>query len=99
MLRRPLIARFGRYEDECIRLLGDGPDATVEDRSLIQHVKLAHLWEEIFTEFHFHDAKASETMEDRKVVAAVKHCSEKLDVFLDNIPDDLDQSKLSDASS
>jgi hypothetical protein len=93
-----MIARFGRYEEECMRMIAEGPETTRYDRALSLHVKLAQLWEGLFIEFRFHDPKASTTMEDRKTCAAVRMYDEKLNIILDSIPSDIDPTFLTYAS-
>ncbi|KAF2093736.1 hypothetical protein NA57DRAFT_22150, partial [Rhizodiscina lignyota] len=72
VLRRPILLRFNEYMQECIEYLETAPDTYPSDTLFCQHVKLAHIAEEIATNFNLDDVCSSVSMGDRRVIFGIK---------------------------
>ena len=57
---------------ESIEILASHPDALPSDKILVQHVKLAHIGEEISTQFCLDDPSAKFSVSEPKINYALK---------------------------
>ncbi|KAF2840991.1 hypothetical protein M501DRAFT_1002083 [Patellaria atrata CBS 101060] len=86
--RRPMFLRFDKYLDECLSILQESPNAVASDRIMIQHVKLAHIAEEVAQHFAMDDASGDVSMADAKVQYQLKVMENQLrdcNIDTDNI--------------
>lgn len=78
ILRRPILVRFTDYLKECIEILETSEDALPSDKVLCQHVRMAHISEDIATQFAMDDPAINYTMTDRNISFSIKHYEEQL---------------------
>jgi hypothetical protein len=72
ILRRPILLRWNDYMQDCIDYLETAPDAYPSDTLFCQHVKLAHIAEDIAQTFSLDDTCSSASLADRKVIYGIK---------------------------
>lgn len=72
VLRRPILLRWNDYMQDCIDYLETAPDAYPSDVLFCQHVRLAHIAEEVAMNFSLDDTSSSASMADRRVVFGIK---------------------------
>jgi hypothetical protein len=73
ILRRPILVRFTPYLKECIEILETSEDALPSDKILCQHVRIAHICEDIATQFAMDDPAINYTVTDHNVTFGIKH--------------------------
>lgn len=73
ILRRPILIRYNEYMRECMEYLETAPDALPSDKVLCQHIRLAHISEEVAVQFQMDDPSASISIADAKVTYGMKH--------------------------
>jgi hypothetical protein len=73
ILRRPILVRYNPYLKECIDILESSPDALPSDKILCQHVRIAHICEDIATQFAMDDPAINYTVTDHNVTFGIKH--------------------------
>ncbi|KAF2791301.1 hypothetical protein K505DRAFT_280972 [Melanomma pulvis-pyrius CBS 109.77] len=72
VLRRPILLRWTKYMDESISILETSPDALPSDKILCQHVKMAHIGENISIQFCMDDPSVEVAISEPKVIYALK---------------------------
>ena len=72
VLRRPILIRWTRFMQESVRILDTSPEALPSDKTLAQHIKMAHLAEKISVKFSMDDPSAEVSITDHKVVSALR---------------------------
>ncbi|KAF2875921.1 hypothetical protein BDV95DRAFT_285689 [Massariosphaeria phaeospora] len=72
VLRRPILLRWTKYMEESVNLLATSPDALPSDKILCQHVKMAHIGENISTQFCMDDPSVEVSISEPKVIYALK---------------------------
>lgn len=78
ILRRPILVRFTDYLKECIDILENSEDALPSDKTLCQHVRIAHICEDIATQFAMDDPAINYTVSDHNVTFGIKHYEKAL---------------------
>lgn len=73
ILRRPILIRYNEYMRECVEYLEAAPDALPSDKVLCQHIRLAHIAEEVAVQFQMDDPSANISISDAKVTYAMRH--------------------------
>ncbi|EON67375.1 hypothetical protein W97_06628 [Coniosporium apollinis CBS 100218] len=71
-LRRPILLRWTKYMDECIKALETSPDALLSDRALCQHVRTIHICEDVSVQFSMDDPNTEISISDAKVQYSIK---------------------------
>ena len=72
VLRRPILLRWTKYMEESVKILETSPEALSSDKVLCQHVKMAHIAENISIQFCMDDPSAEVAISDPKVIYALK---------------------------
>ncbi|KAH7120833.1 hypothetical protein B0J11DRAFT_532686 [Dendryphion nanum] len=72
VLRRPILLRWTKYMEESVKMLETSPDALPSDKVLCQHVKLAHIGEDISVSFSMDDPSVEVSISEPKVIYALK---------------------------
>ncbi|KAH7092471.1 hypothetical protein FB567DRAFT_517257 [Paraphoma chrysanthemicola] len=72
VLRRPILLRWTKYMEESVNLLETSPDALASDKLLCQHVKMAHIGENISVQFCMDDPSVEVSIAEPKVIYALK---------------------------
>lgn len=78
ILRRPILFRYTDYMRECLEYLESAEDALPSDKLLCQHVRLAHIAEDIAVQFALDDPAVSLSISDGKVTFGIKHFEKDL---------------------
>ena len=78
ILRRPILVRFTDYLKECIEILETSEDALPSDKTLCQHVRIAHICEDISSQFAMDDPAINYTVSDHNVTFGIKHYEKAL---------------------
>jgi hypothetical protein len=78
VLRRPILVRFNDYMRECLDYLETAEDALPSDKILIQHVKIAHISEQIAVQFAMDDPAVNLSISDGKVTYGIQHFEQDL---------------------
>ena len=78
LLRRPILFRFTEYSQECLQYLETAHDALESDKILCQHVRFAHICEEVAVQFAFDDPTVTLSISDGKVTYGMKHFEKDL---------------------
>lgn len=90
VLRRPILLRWTRYMEESVNMLETSPEAFPSDRILCQHVKMAHIGEEISVQFSMDDPALDIAISEPKVVYALKVFENELRTLQSQRPNDDD---------
>ena len=93
-IKRPILHRWSNYMDECLEVLKSSPEASPGDHILCHYVQLAHIWEDVFTQFAMNDPSAAISISDLKVVHQIKSFQNRLEEWMAGIPEDTDQSEI-----
>jgi hypothetical protein len=72
VLRRPILLRWTKYMEESVKILETSPEALPSDKILCQHVKMAHIGENISVQFCMDDPSVEVSITEPKVVYALK---------------------------
>jgi hypothetical protein len=72
VLRRPILLRWTKYMDESVKILETSPEALPSDKLLCQHVKMAHIGENISVQFCMDDPSVEVVISEPKVIYALK---------------------------
>jgi hypothetical protein len=72
VLRRPILLRWTKYMDESVSILETSPEALPSDKILCQHVKMAHIGENISIQFCMDDPSVEVAISEPKVIYALK---------------------------
>lgn len=72
VLRRPILLRWTKYMEESVKLLETSPEALPSDKVLCQHVKMAHVGENISVQFCMDDPSVEVAISEPKVIYALK---------------------------
>ncbi|KAF2027734.1 hypothetical protein EK21DRAFT_71238 [Setomelanomma holmii] len=72
VLRRPILLRWTKYMEESVKILETSPDAFASDKLLCQHVKMAHVGENISVQFCMDDPSVEVSISEPKVIYALK---------------------------
>ncbi|KAF2110982.1 hypothetical protein BDV96DRAFT_583205 [Lophiotrema nucula] len=72
VLRRPILLRWTKYMEESVKILETSPDALPSDKILCQHVKMAHISENISVQFCMDDPSVEVAISEPKVIYALK---------------------------
>ena len=91
VLRRPILLRWTRYMEESVNMLETSPEALPSDRILCQHVKMAHIGEEISTQFSMDDPSLDIAISEPKIVYALKVFENELRALQAQRPKDNDR--------
>ena len=78
ILRRPILFRFTQYTRECLEYLESAEDALPTDKLLCQHVRLAHIAEDIAVQFALDDPAVNLSISDGTVTYGIKHLEKDL---------------------
>lgn len=92
-IKRPILHRWSAYMDKCLEVLKSSPEASSGDKVLCHHVQLAHIWEDVSTQFAMDDPLAATSMSDMRVVHQMRSFKARLDEWVADIPEEADQSK------
>jgi hypothetical protein len=79
VLRRPILLRWTKYMEESVKILETSPEALPSDKILCQHVKMAHIGENISVQFCMDDPSVEVAISEPKVVYALKIFENELD--------------------
>ena len=83
--------------DECLKVLKSSPEASEKDEILCRYVELAHIWEDVTTQFALDDPSADLSISDLKVVHQIKLFENRLEEWRANMPEDADSSMLANS--
>ncbi|KAF2186429.1 hypothetical protein K469DRAFT_706396 [Zopfia rhizophila CBS 207.26] len=72
VLRRPILLRWTKYMEESVKILETSPEALPSDKILCQHVKMAHIGENISVQFCMDDPSVEMSIAEPKVIYALK---------------------------
>jgi len=72
VLRRPILLRWTKYMEESVKILETSPEALPSDKVLCQHVKMAHISENISVQFCMDDPSVEVAISEPKVIYALK---------------------------
>lgn len=72
VLRRPILLRWTKYMEESVKILETSPEALPSDKILCQHVKMAHIGENISSQFCMDDPSVEVAISEPKVIYALK---------------------------
>jgi hypothetical protein len=72
VLRRPILLRWTKYMEESVNILETSSEALPSDKVLCQHVKMAHIGENISVQFCMDDPSAEVSISEPKVIYALK---------------------------
>jgi hypothetical protein len=72
VLRRPILLRWTKYMEESVQILETSPEAFPSDKILCEHVKMAHIGENISVQFCMDDPSVEVAISEPKVVYALK---------------------------
>ncbi|KAJ4300014.1 hypothetical protein N0V90_005263 [Kalmusia sp. IMI 367209] len=72
VLRRPILLRWTKYMEESVKILETSPEALPSDKVLCQHVKMAHIGENISVQFCMDDPSVEVAISEPKVIYALK---------------------------
>ncbi|OCK83376.1 hypothetical protein K432DRAFT_291187 [Lepidopterella palustris CBS 459.81] len=72
VLRRPILLRWTKYMEESVDMLETSSEALPSDRVLCQHIKLAHIGEDISVQFSMDDPSVDVAISEPKVIYALK---------------------------
>lgn len=72
VLRRPILLRWTKYMEESVKILETSPEALPSDKILCQHVKMAHIGENISIQFCMDDPSVEVAISEPKVIYALK---------------------------
>lgn len=72
VLRRPILLRWTKYMEESVKILETSPEALPSDKILCQHVKMAHIGENISVQFCMDDPSVEVAISEPKVIYALK---------------------------
>lgn len=72
VLRRPILLRWTKYMEESVNILETSPEALPSDKILCQHVKMAHIGENISVQFCMDDPSVEVAISEPKVIYALK---------------------------
>ena len=72
VLRRPILLRWTKYMEESVKILETSPEALQSDKILCQHVKMAHIGENISVQFCMDDPSVEVAITEPKVAYALK---------------------------
>ncbi|KAF2439942.1 hypothetical protein P171DRAFT_435770 [Karstenula rhodostoma CBS 690.94] len=72
VLRRPILLRWTKYMEESVKLLETSAEALPSDKILCQHVKMAHIGENISVQFCMDDPSVEVAISEPKVIYALK---------------------------
>ncbi|KAF1952930.1 hypothetical protein CC80DRAFT_518546 [Byssothecium circinans] len=72
VLRRPILLRWTKYMEESVKILETSPDALPSDKILCEHIKMAHIGENISVQFCMDDPSVEVAISEPKVVYALK---------------------------
>jgi hypothetical protein len=72
VLRRPILLRWTKYMEESVNILETSTEALPSDKVLCQHVKMAHIGENISTQFCMDDPSVEMAISEPKVIYALK---------------------------
>ena len=78
ILRRPILFPYTDYMRECLDYLESAEDALTSDKLLCQHVRLAHIAENIAVQFALDDPAVNLSMSDGTVSYGIKHFEKDL---------------------
>ncbi|RDI86648.1 Nucleolar GTP-binding protein 1 [Venturia inaequalis] len=78
VLRRPILVRFNDYMRECLEYLETAEDALPSDKILCQHVRIAHISEQIAVQFAMDDPAVNLSISDGKVSYGIHHFEQAL---------------------
>jgi hypothetical protein len=83
VLRRPILLRWTKYMEESVNILETSPEALPSDKVLCQHVKMAHIGENISVQFCMDDPSAEVAISEPKVIYALKIFENELQLLRD----------------
>lgn len=72
ILRRPILLRWTKYMEESIAMLESDEGALPSDKILVQHVRLAHIGEEMSVQFSLDDPSSMLSVSDPNVSFALR---------------------------
>ncbi|KAJ4352128.1 uncharacterized protein N0V89_007475 [Didymosphaeria variabile] len=84
VLRRPILLRWTKYMEESVKLLETSPEALPSDKILCQHVKMAHIGENISVQFCMDDPSVEVAISEPKVIYALKIFENELQQLRDD---------------
>nr|KAK5451168.1 hypothetical protein LTR18_001185 [Exophiala xenobiotica] len=88
-LRRPLLARWSPYADECVEILNTAADALSSDKALCHLVRAQHMAEDIGVEFSMDDPLSQLTLTDQKTQYHLKNFERRLKEWHDTAGPDM----------
>lgn len=83
--------------EDCLKVLRSSPEASEKDEILCHYVQLAHIWEDVTTQFAMADPSASLSISDLKVVHQIKSFEDRLEEWKATMPEDVDCSMLANS--
>lgn len=91
ILRRAIMVRYNDYMKDCIDYLENdkAEDVLPSDKILCQHVRIAHISEDVTARFAMDDPTVNLSIADSKVTYGIKHFEEDLGNVLKHGPSDL----------
>ncbi|KAF2469107.1 uncharacterized protein BDR25DRAFT_51123 [Lindgomyces ingoldianus] len=72
VLRRPILLRWTKYMEESVNILETSTEALPSDKILLQHIKMAHIGENISVQFCMDDPSVEVSISEPKVIYALK---------------------------
>jgi hypothetical protein len=72
VLRRPILLRWTKFMEESVKVLEDSPEALPSDKILCQHIKMAHIGENISVQFCMDDPSVEVAISEPKVIYALR---------------------------
>lgn len=72
VLRRPILLRWTKFMEDSVKMLETSPEALQSDKILCQHVKMAHIGEDISTSFSMDDPSVEVSISEPKVIYSLK---------------------------
>ena len=81
VLRRPLLIRWSRFIEETIDILSTSPEALPSDKALCKHAKVAHINEQIGSQFSWDDPTNNVSLSSPNVNFQIKHFENQLSAW------------------
>lgn len=88
VLRRPILLTWTKYMEDSCHFLETSPEALPSDKELCAHVRMAHVGQEIASQFHMDDPMAELSISEPKVMYALKMFENDLATLQERRPSD-----------
>ena len=93
-IKRPVLFKWTSYIEACLKVLQSSPEASDQDEILCHYVQLAHIWEDVTTQFAMDDPSAALSISDLGVVHQIKAFENRLEEWRATMPEEADPCML-----